>query len=111
MKVDFHKEIDPVCRYNPRILACDGTHIGVSIKHLHLEKLITHPDTDEIQNAKHQRVNRVLLRNKENREQVRYLCNDVMGTHTHKKKLAISQTHTKQISTCTTSSKPNVHYQ
>ena len=82
MKVDFHKEIDPVCQYNPQILACDGTHIGVSIKQLHLEKLITHPDIDEIQNAKHQRVNRVLLRNKENREQVHNLCNDVMGTHT-----------------------------
>ena len=82
MKVDFCQEIDPVCQYNPRILACDGTHIGISIKHLHLEKPITHPDTDEIQKAKHQRVNRVLLRNKENRQQVRYLCNDVMGTHT-----------------------------
>ena len=41
MKLDFRKEIDPVCGYHPKILACDGTHIGVSIKHLHLDKPIT----------------------------------------------------------------------
>ena len=41
MKLDFRKEIDPVCGYNPKILACDGTHIGVSIKHLHLDKPVT----------------------------------------------------------------------
>ena len=48
MKLDFRKEIDPVCGYHPKILTCDGTHIGVSIKHLHLDKPITQPDTDEI---------------------------------------------------------------
>ena len=41
MKLDFRKEIDPVCGYNPKILECDGTHIGVSIKHLHLDKPVT----------------------------------------------------------------------
>ena len=30
MKLDFRKEIDLVCGYNPQILVCDGTHIGVS---------------------------------------------------------------------------------
>ena len=33
-EMDFRKEIDPECGYHPKILACDGTHIGVSIKHL-----------------------------------------------------------------------------
>ena len=54
MKIDFRKEIDPVCRYNPKVLACDGTHIGVSIKHLHLNKPVTQPDLDEVKKAKHQ---------------------------------------------------------
>ena len=33
-KIDFRKEIDPYCGYDPKILACDGTHIGVSLRHL-----------------------------------------------------------------------------
>ena len=61
MKIDFRKEIDPVCGYNPKILTCDGTHIGVSIKHLHLDKPVTQPDTDEIMKAKHQRIRRLLI--------------------------------------------------
>ena len=32
-KIDFRKHIDPFCGYNPDIFACDGTHIGVSLKH------------------------------------------------------------------------------
>ena len=41
--IDFWKHIDPFC-HDPTILACNGTHIGVSIKHLNLEG----KDTDEI---------------------------------------------------------------
>ena len=41
MKIGFRKEVDPECSYKPRILACDGTHIGVSIKHMKLENPIT----------------------------------------------------------------------
>ena len=82
MKLDFRKEIDSVCGYYPKILTCDGTHIGISIKHLHLDKPITQPDTDDIKKAKHQRVKRVLFRPKGTREQVCYFCNDIMVTHT-----------------------------
>ena len=28
-KVDFRKEVDPWCGYNPEIMTCDGTHVGV----------------------------------------------------------------------------------
>ena len=56
MKLNFRKEIDPVCGHHTKILTCDGIHMGVSIKHLHLDKPITQPDTDEIKKAKHQRV-------------------------------------------------------
>ena len=43
-KMDFRKEIDPWCGYNPRILACDGTHIGVSVRYQNLENHCTKVD-------------------------------------------------------------------
>ena len=44
MKIDFRKEINPFCKYNPKILACDGTHVGISLKNLKLENPVTAPD-------------------------------------------------------------------
>ena len=79
MKIDFRKEIDPVCGYNPKVLGCDGTHIGVSIKHLHLDKPVTQPDLDELKKAKHQRIKRLLIGQKSTREAICYCCNDIMG--------------------------------
>ena len=32
MKIDFRKEMDPKCGYDPQILACDGTHISVLLQ-------------------------------------------------------------------------------
>ena len=43
-KIDFQKEVDPWCVYKPRILACDGTHTGVSVRNRKLEKPVTMPD-------------------------------------------------------------------
>ena len=43
-KIDFRKEVDPWYSYNPEILACDGTHIGVSLRNMKLDKPITSPD-------------------------------------------------------------------
>ena len=79
MKIDFRKEIDPVCGYNPKVLACDGTHIGVSIKHLHLDKPVIQPDLDEVKKAKHQRIKRLLIGQKSTREAIHYCCNDILG--------------------------------
>ena len=47
MKLDFRAHVDPYCRYNPKVLACDGTHIGVSVKHQRLHPVTT-PDLPEI---------------------------------------------------------------
>ena len=44
MKIDFRKEEDPWCKYNPKILACDGTEIGISLRHLKLEGPVTAPN-------------------------------------------------------------------
>ena len=41
MKIDFRKEVDPWCKYEPKLLACDGTHVGVSIKHMKLNNPVT----------------------------------------------------------------------
>ena len=46
-KIDFHKEIDPYCGHDPKILACDGTHIDVSLRHLQLDNPVTKADIDD----------------------------------------------------------------
>ncbi len=35
--IDFWKEVDPWCKHDPKVLACDGTHIGVSVRQLALD--------------------------------------------------------------------------
>ena len=46
-KVDFREEIDPWCKHNPAMLACDGTHIGVSVRLANLENPVTAVDWPE----------------------------------------------------------------
>lgn len=55
MKIDFRKEIDPWCKYDPEILACDGTHIGLSLRHLNLQNPITQTDCKEEITPQHKR--------------------------------------------------------
>ena len=43
-KINFRKEHKPWCGSTPPILACDGTHIGISIRNMKLEKPVTDPD-------------------------------------------------------------------
>lgn len=31
-KIDFREYIDPYCRYDPKVLACDGTHVGPALR-------------------------------------------------------------------------------
>ncbi len=44
LKIDFRKEIDPWCRQDPSVLACDGTHIGVSVRLLDLKPPVEQTD-------------------------------------------------------------------
>ena len=78
-KIDFRKHKEPWCGYKPEILACDGTHIGVSLKHLDLEKSVTSPDKDEVYMAKHQQMDRLLIRDNDTRQHLRYMCNKFLG--------------------------------
>ena len=48
MKIDFRRDFkDPVCLDDPPVLACDGTHIGVSIRMLQLTAAATDVDNPE----------------------------------------------------------------
>lgn len=74
MKIDFRKEVDPWCLHNPKVLACDGTHIGISLKHRNVEKSVTRPDTNEVLKPLHKRNDRVLIKDVSSRKHLRYLC-------------------------------------
>ena len=41
MQIDFRKHVDPRCKYNPKILACDGTYTGVSMRQMNLTAPVT----------------------------------------------------------------------
>ena len=68
-KIDYRKEVDPWCKYSPKMLACDGTHIGVSLRHMKLDKPVTTSDTpDTILPSLHQRNDRTLLKDTSRRK-------------------------------------------
>ena len=79
MKIDFRKEVDPECSYKPQILACDGTHTGVSIRHMKLENPITKNDVPTQLSAEHQCLQRTMIAQKEPRAHLRYFCNKFLG--------------------------------
>ena len=72
-KIDFRKEIDPYCGYDPKILACDGMHIGVSLRHLRLDNPVTKADTDDKVPWVHGRVTRRLFQDNNIRTHVKYM--------------------------------------
>ena len=78
-KIDFRKEIDPVCGYNPRVLACDGTHIGVSLRHLKLEKPITKPDTEDVIPWNHHKPERRVFQKDTVRDHMRYMARRILN--------------------------------
>ncbi|MCG8621712.1 MAG: hypothetical protein MJE68_06895 [Proteobacteria bacterium] len=78
-KIDFRKHIDPKCGYNPKVLACDGTHIGVSAKHLNLEHAVTKPDLDYTLKSMHRRAQRALIPNSDDRKFLKYISRKYLG--------------------------------
>ena len=62
-QINFRKHIDPKCGHNPRILACDGTHMGVSAKNMKLEYPVTKPDIDIVLESRHRQKQRALIPN------------------------------------------------
>ena len=76
-KIDFRKEVDPWCSYNPEILASDGTHIGVSLRNMKLDKPITSPDNDVVLNSLHIRGNRVIITDVDARRHLKYISTEI----------------------------------
>ena len=60
-KIDFRTEIDPICKHDPSVLACDGTHTGVSVKNLDCQHPVTEPEIQEVVKPLHKRAQRVLV--------------------------------------------------
>ena len=73
-KIDFRKEVDPCCEYKLPLLACDGTHIGVSVRNVKLDKPVTKPD---IKNGAlkpiHKKGDRVILQHAGARRHLKYM--------------------------------------
>ena len=73
-KIDFWKEVDPWCEYKPTILACDGTHRGVSVRNMNLDMPVTMPDMkDAVLKLMHKRGDRLILRHPGARRHLKYL--------------------------------------
>ena len=78
-KIDFHKEIDPYCGHNPKMLACDGTHIGVSLQHLRLDNPVTKADINDQVLWLHGCVTHCLFQNEELHTHVKYMALKAMN--------------------------------
>ena len=73
-KLDFRKEIDPWCQYRPQMLACDGTHIGVSVRNMKLDPAVTPPDDkNTVLKSVHTRKKRLILPDKTQRKHMPYI--------------------------------------
>ena len=60
-RIDYRQQVDPWCKHDPSVLACDGTHIGVSIKNLRLTEPITKPDLEDQVCNKYKKLERCFL--------------------------------------------------
>ena len=61
MRKDFRRPC-PVCKYSPKQLACDGTKVGVGLRHVDFTE-ISKPDTDNILPTLHRRLDRCFISN------------------------------------------------
>ena len=74
-KIDFRREVDLWCPYNLRMLACDGTHIGVSVRNMHLDPAVTTNDDKETTlKSVHKRNDRLILQDKTHQKHMHYLA-------------------------------------
>ena len=79
-QIDFQKEVDPWCKYTPKLLACDGTHIGVSVRNINLHNGgITSVDepTRKVP-SKHKRYDWIIISDRKAREHLKYMSMKVL---------------------------------
>lgn len=78
-KIDFREYVDPFCGHDPKQLACDGTHLGVSAKQMKLDHAVTTPDSEEFLKPLHKRMDRLLLSDHRARKFLHYLSQKTLG--------------------------------
>ena len=89
MKTDFRKSVCPYCKYEPKYLAGDGTHVGVAMRNEDDSRNhLVDPDVNEVRVPIHKRFDRVLFKYnmkgrcdkkaKSNKEHLRYLCEKML---------------------------------
>lgn len=59
--LDYRDHIDPWCQHNPKVLAGDGTHIGVAVRLMKMSKPISQAEKKETVHPRHKRFQRVLF--------------------------------------------------
>lgn len=57
---DFRDDVDPFCGHAPTMLACDGTHVGVSLKQLNVHPINKAEEPRRV-GSRHKRHDRILL--------------------------------------------------
>lgn len=82
MKIDYRREsVDPYCLYCPKVVIGDGTHIGVSLRNMSLEKACTDTDLNEVYKVKHKRADRCLIKPPKEREHFRLVIENFFIEH------------------------------
>lgn len=61
MKKDFRRPC-PACKYSPKQLACDGTKVGIGLRHVDFKE-ISKPDNDNVLPTLHRRLDRCFISN------------------------------------------------
>ena len=60
-------------------MACDGTHIGVSLRHLKLDKPVTKPDKTDVSPWVHDKPERHMFHRKQDKDHVKYMCRKILN--------------------------------
>jgi hypothetical protein len=61
MNIDFLYWTDPWCGYNPKVLACDGTHVGMSLRLIDFTPIDKPADDAPLREPLHKRYDRVFM--------------------------------------------------
>ena len=84
---DFKEDIDPWCRHSPKMLAGDGTHVGVTLRQMTITPIEQAEEQEEVATL-HRRYDRVLLYQDDScspqelraaRNHLKDICKRVMG--------------------------------
>ena len=85
--IDFRKHADPFCKADPKVVAGDGTHIGITLRRVNVTP-ISDPETEDVVPIGNRRFDRVFLQKRDDfsaksmsdaRKHLKYLCSKAKG--------------------------------